>query len=201
MESRGHHVKSVPLGGIFVMTKRGSAIHVILIAVALLGGIRPGVAASAGEINAGVSSTLDRFYRQVPGARDLGARAAAILVFPTIVKAGFGVGGEYGEGAMRIGGRTAGYYNTLAASFGFQIGAQARSVIIMFMTPEALASFRRVDGWKVGVDGSVAIITVGAGGSIDTDKITSPVIGFIVDPKGLMYNLTLEGSKISRVSR
>ena len=90
---------------------------------------------------------------------------------------------------------------TVAASFGFQIGAQARSVIIMFMTPEALASFRRVDGWKVGVDGSVAIITVGAGGSIDTDKITSPVVGFVVDPKGLMYNLTLEGSKISRISR
>jgi lipid-binding SYLF domain-containing protein len=122
-------------------------------------------------------------------------------VFPTIVKAGFGFGGEYGEGAMRIGGKTVGYYNTLAASFGFQIGAQARSVIIMFMTPEALASFRRVDGWKVGVDGSVAIITVGAGGSIDTDKITSPVVGFVVDPKGLMYNLTLEGSKISRISR
>jgi lipid-binding SYLF domain-containing protein len=122
-------------------------------------------------------------------------------VFPTIVKVGFGFGGEYGEGAMRIGGKTTGYYNTLAASFGFQIGAQARSVIIMFMTPEALASFRRVDGWKVGVDGSVAIITVGAGGSIDTDKITSPVVGFIVDPKGLMYNLTLEGSKISRISR
>ena len=129
------------------------------------------------------------------------AKAAAVLVFPTIVKAGFGFGGEYGEGAMRIGGKTAGYYNTLAASFGFQIGAQARSVIIMFMTPEALASFRRVDGWKVGVDGSVAIITIGAGGSIDTDKITSPVVGFVVDPKGLMYNLTLEGSKISRISR
>src|ERR1700730_4079961 len=182
------------------MTKWGSAIHVILIAVALLGGMRPGAAASAGEINAGVSSTLDRFYRQVPGARELGARAAAILVFPTVVKAGIGFGGEYGEGAMRIGGRTAGYYNTLAASVGFQLGAQARSVIIMFMTPEALASFRRVDGWKIGVDGSVAIITIGAGASIDTDKITSPVIGFIVDPKGLMYNLTLEGSKITRIS-
>jgi lipid-binding SYLF domain-containing protein len=184
------------------MTKRGNAIHIVLIAaLALLGAIRPGVAASAGEINAAVTRTLERFYQQVPGARELGAKAAAVLVFPTIVKAGFGFGGEYGEGAMRIGGKTAGYYNTLAASFGFQIGAQARSVIIMFMTPEALASFRRVDGWKVGVDGSVAIITVGAGGSIDTDKITSPVVGFVVDPKGLMYNLTLEGSKISRVSR
>jgi lipid-binding SYLF domain-containing protein len=184
------------------MTKSRNAIHIILIAaLALLGGIRPSAAAGTGEINAAVTRTLERFYQQVPGARELGARAAAVLVFPTIVKAGFGFGGEYGEGAMRIGGKTAGYYNTVAASFGFQIGAQARSVIIMFMTPEALASFRRVDGWKVGVDGSVAIITIGAGGSIDTDKITSPVVGFVVDPKGLMYNLTLEGSKISRISR
>ena len=184
------------------MTGRRNIIFIILIAaLALLGGNGPSKAGSAGEINAGVSATLDRFYRQVPGARELGARAAGILVFPTVVKAGIGFGGEYGEGAMRIGGRTAGYYNTLAASVGFQLGAQARSVIIMFMTPEALASFRRIDGWKIGVDGSVAIITIGAGASIDTDKITSPVIGFIVDPKGLMYNLTLEGSKITRISR
>ena len=184
------------------MTKRENAIHIVLIAaLALLGAIRPGVAASAGEINASVTRTLERFYQQVPGARELSAKAAAVLVFPTIVKAGFGFGGEYGEGAMRIGGKTAGYYNTLAASFGFQIGAQARSVIIMFMTPEALAGFRRVEGFKVGVDGSVAIIVVGAGGSIDTDKVTSPVVGFILDPKGLMYNLTLEGSKITRISR
>ena len=81
------------------------------------------------------------------------------------------------------------------------LGAQARSVIIMFMTPESLEGFRRVDGWKVGVDGSVAIITVGAGGSIDTEKVSAPVVGFILDPKGLMYNLTLEGTKISRMHR
>ncbi len=178
------------------------AICIALIAVlALLAGNLPGKAGSAREINAAVNVTLDRFYRQIPGARELGAKAGGVLVFPTVVKAGFGVGGEYGEGAMRIGGKTVGYYNTIAASIGFQLGAQARSVIIMFMTPEALAGFRRVDGWKVGVDGSVAIIVVGAGGSIDTDKITSPVVGFILDPTGLMYNLTLEGSKITRISR
>jgi lipid-binding SYLF domain-containing protein len=173
----------------------------LIAALALLAWSGPGRAGSAGEINAAVNATLDRFYRQIPGARELGARATGVLVFPTVIKAGFGFGGEYGEGAMRIGGRTVGYYNTIAASVGFQLGAQARSVIIMFMTPEALAGFRRVDGWKIGVDGSVAIIVIGAGGSIDTDKITSPVIGFILDPTGLMYNLTLEGSKITRISR
>jgi lipid-binding SYLF domain-containing protein len=184
------------------MTPIRKAIYVVLFsALALFAGNAPGKAASAGQINGEVSATLERLYRHVPGTRDLAARATGVLVFPTIIKAGMGIGGEYGEGALRIGGKTAGYYNTLAASIGFQLGAQARSVIIMFMTPEALSGFRRVDGWKVGVDGSVAIITVGAGGSIDTEKVTSPVIGFILDPKGLMYNLTLEGSKISRISR
>jgi lipid-binding SYLF domain-containing protein len=158
-----------------------------------------GRAASAYEIDVGVDATLDRFFHNVRGARELADKSVGILVFPSVVKAGFGVGGEYGEGALRIRGRTVEYYNTLSASVGFQLGVQERSVIIMFMTPEALDQFRRTAGWKIGADASVAIITVGIGGSIDTNKITSPVIGFILDPKGLMYNLTLEGSKISRI--
>lgn len=159
------------------------------------------IAASAREIESGVDATLDRFVHKIPGARELAAKSVGILVFPSVVKAGIGVGGEYGEGALRTGGSTQGYYNTVSASFGFQLGVQERSVIIMFMTEQALSQFRKTAGWKVGVDGSVAIVTVGAGGSIDTNKITSPVVGFILDPKGLMYNLTLEGSKISRISR
>jgi len=147
----------------------------------------------------GVGRTLDRLYRHVPGSQALVAKAAGVLVFPTIVKAGIGIGGEYGEGELLVGGRPAGRYNSVSASIGFQLGAEARSVIIIFMTPYALDSFRRADGWKVGVDASVAIITIGVGGSVDTQKITSPVVGFILDPKGLMYNLTLEGSKISRM--
>jgi lipid-binding SYLF domain-containing protein len=156
--------------------------------------------ASAARINANVHASLNDFFRQVPGGRDLANHAAGILVFPTVVKAGFGFGGEYGEGALLVGGRTVGFYNLVSASFGFQFGAQARTVIIMFMTPGALTGFDRKAGWKVGVDGSVALITIGAGASIDTDKITSPVIGFVLDPTGLMYNLTLEGSKISRIN-
>lgn len=160
-----------------------------------------GEAATAHEINANVRETLDRFFHKIGGARDLANKAVGILVFPTVVKAGVGFGGEYGEGALMIKGHTADYYNTVSASFGFQLGVQARSVIIMFMTDQALRQFRRTAGWKVGVDGSVAIVTVGVGGAIDTNKITSPVVGFILDPKGLMYNLTLEGSKITRISR
>ena len=158
-------------------------------------------AASGREITAGVHQTVQKFFDRVGGARELTQKAVGILVFPSIVKAGFGVGGEYGEGALRVGGQTIGYYNSISASVGFQLGVQERSVIIMFMTDEALNQFRETAGWKVGVDGSVVVVTVGAGGSIDTNKITSPVVGFILDPKGLMYNLTLEGSKISRISR
>jgi lipid-binding SYLF domain-containing protein len=184
------------------MTSRRSAIYVGLgAAVALLAGRAPSEAATAGEINAGVNATLDRLYRQIPGTHALAARAAGVLVFPTVIKAGIGVGGEYGEGAMRVAGKSVAYYNTISASVGFQLGAQAKSVVIMFMTPDALVSFQRIDGWKVGVDGSVALITVGAGGSFDSEKVTNPVVGFILDNKGLMYNLTLEGSKISRISR
>lgn len=171
------------------------AIHAIVVAPSR------SEAASAAEISAEANATLHSFVRQTGGARELANRAAGILVFPSVVKAGIGFGGEYGEGVLITHGQIAGYYNLISASFGFQLGVQVRSVIIMFMTNEALAGFDRRAGWKIGVDGSVAIITVGVGASIDTDVITSPVIGFILDQKGLMYNLTLEGSKISRISR
>ncbi len=158
-------------------------------------------AASGPEIDFEVRATLDRFFREVWSSHELANKALAILVFPTVVKAGFGIGGEYGEGALLVRGRNAGYYNIISGSIGFQFGAQARSVIIMFMTEAALAGFQRSDGWKIGVDGSVAIITIGAGGAIDTNTVRSPIVGFIFDQKGLMYNLTLEGSKITRISR
>lgn len=178
------------------------ALLVSLVAAAMSAGLSTSARAASGpEIEASVDHTLEHFYRQVPGGHDIVTRGAGVLVFPTVVKAGMGIGGEYGEGALRIRGRTAGYFNTISASVGFQLGAQARSVIVVFMTVDALERFRRTDGWKVGVDGSVAIVTVGVGGALDTNQLKNPVIGFILDQKGLMYNLTLEGSKISRIRR
>lgn len=174
----------------------------VLAAVALaIGAAGEGKAASGYEIDTDVDAALSHFYHTVGGGRDLARDAAAVLVFPSVVKAGMGFGGEYGEGALRRGGRTEGYYNTVSASVGFQLGVQARTVIILFMTENALGSFQRKHGWKVGVDGSVALVTVGVGGAVDTNVIKKPVIGFILDQKGLMYNLTLEGSKISRIDR
>ena len=167
----------------------------------LAGGAHESQAASGPEIDATVRTTLETSFYKIPGAREAANKAVGILVFPSVVKAGIGVGGEYGEGALLVRGGTVDYYNTVSASIGFQLGVQERSVVIMFMTESALNQFRKTAGWKVGVDGSIAIVTLGAGGAIDSNKLTSPIVGFILDPKGLMYNLTLEGSKISRISR
>ena len=178
------------------------ALVAVFFAVCALGlAPRESEAASAAALEADAHAAMERFYDQIGGARELAGKAEGILVFPSIVKAGIGFGGEYGEGVLYVRGRPNAYYNTVSASVGFQLGVQTRTVIIMFMTPEAYRSFRRTKGWKVGVDGSVAIITVGAGGSVDTARITAPVVGFILDPMGLMYNLTLEGTKISRIDK
>jgi lipid-binding SYLF domain-containing protein len=158
-------------------------------------------AASKAQIDATVEVTLKDFFSRVRGARELVTRSAAVLVFPSVIRAGIGIGGEYGEGALLTRERTVDYYNIVSGSIGLQFGAQSRSIIIVFVTPAALANFRRTWGWKAGVDASIAIITVGAGGSIDTSRIASPIVGFIFDGTGLMFNLTLDGSKITQIRR
>jgi len=114
---------------------------------------------------------------------------------------GIGLGAESGEGVLRVGGQTVAYYRTTSGSIGLQLGAQAKSIVIAFMTKESLKKFRDSNGWKVGVDGSVALIDLGAGKTIDSDNIKDPVVGFIFGSKGLMYNLTLEGSKFTKLDK
>jgi len=137
----------------------------------------------------------------IDGATSYLGIAKGVLVFPKVYKAGIGIGGEYGEGALRIGGRTVDYYSTAAASFGFQLGAQAKSIVLIFTNEEALKKFRDSEGWKVGVDGSVALVDVGVGKAVNTTNIKDPVVGFIFGQKGLMYNLTLEGSKFTKLDK
>ena len=158
-------------------------------------------AASKEEINAEVREAVRNFYKHTSAGKELSQKAAGMLVFPSVVKAGFGIGGEYGEGSLLIGGNPVAYYNIASASIGFQLGAQARSMIILFMTESALTKFRHSEGWKAGVDGSVALVTLGAGGAIDTETAKKPIIGFIFSNKGLMYNLTFEGSKITKLDK
>jgi len=172
-----------------------------LVAVATLALPSTTFAATAAEIDADVNSTIQLFQKEVKGAEVFLNQAAGILVFPRVIKVGIGLGAETGEGALRVGAATVDYYRTTSGSIGFQLGAQAKAMVIAFMTKEALDKFRNSSGWKVGVDGSVALIDIGAGKAIDTQNIKDPVVGFIFDSKGLMYNLTLEGSKFSKLSK
>ncbi len=156
-------------------------------------------AASATEINIGVDTTLQRFKQQVPGGDRFLAQAKGVLVFPDVIKAGFFIGGEYGEGALRVNGVTKNYYSTAAASIGLQAGAQSKSLVIVFMTTQALTQFENSQGWKAGVDGSIAVVEWGTGEDINSMDITDPIIGFVFGNKGLMFNLTLEGSKFTKL--
>jgi len=158
-------------------------------------------AKTAKEIDIGVDATLEQFQKEVKGGKEFLKSAKGVLVFPSVIKAGFGIGGEYGEGALRIHGKTVDYYSTAAASIGFQLGAQSKSVILVFMEDSALKQFRESSGWEAGVDGSVALVELGTGGSIDTTNVKDPIVGFIFGNKGLMYNLTLEGSKFTKLKR
>ena len=165
------------------------------------GHLEKATAATAKEIDASVDAALDRFHKDVKGAQQFLDSAKGVLVLAGVFKAGVGIGGEYGEGALRLKGKTADYYNIAAASAGFQLGAQKYDIVLVFMQDEALKKFRTSAGWQAGVDGSVALIKVGAGGSIDTTSIKDPIVGFVFGQKGLMYNLTLEGSKITKLNK
>lgn len=158
-------------------------------------------AASKTEIDIEVEAALERFYKEVSGAKKFVEKSKGLLVFPNVIKAGFGIGGEYGEGALLIKNKTVDYYSTAAASVGFQIGAQTKTVILVFLESPALKKFRNSAGWEAGVDGSVALVKVGKGGSVDTNNIKDPIVGFVLSNEGLMYNLTIEGSKFTRLDK
>ena len=151
------------------------------------------------EIDAAATSALARLSTTIPGSRELVGKARGVLVFPSVLAAGLGVGGEYGEGVLRVGGKSVDYYSTASASFGLQIGAQSKAVIFLFMTQEALDKFRNSQGWTAGVDASVAVIKAGANGDIDLNTATQPVNVFVMTNKGLMANLTVEGTKITKL--
>lgn len=165
------------------------------------GFIRHAAAASADQLDIEVNAVLEQFRKEVRGGSEFLQKAEGVLVFPSVIKGGFVIGGEYGEGALRIREKTVEYYSTAAASFGFQLGAQSKAVVLVFMTSDALTEFRNSDGWKAGVDGSVAVLEWGVGEDINTIDINDPIIGFVFNNKGLMYNLTLEGSKFSKIVR
>ena len=158
-------------------------------------------AKSAMEIEIEVDETIKEFKQKIKGGGEFLKRASGVLVFPTVLKAGFVLGGEYGEGALRVAGKTVDYYSTAAGSLGFQIGAQSKSIVVVFMNSESLENFRKSKGWKAGVDGSVALVEWGVGEDINTIDIKDPIVGFVFSNKGLMFNLNLEGSKFTKLDK
>ncbi len=179
--------------------RKGKLLLAGVVGTLLVSGVA--LAWSADKIDREVVKAIEVFRDEVNGSEVFLAQAAGYLVFPKVYKAGFVFGAETGEGALIVAGNTIDYYRTSAGSWGLQAGAQARSVVIAFMTEDSLSKFRNSTGWKVGVDGSIALVDVGVGKTIDTNNIKDPVVGFIYGSKGLMYNLTLEGSKFSKLDK
>jgi len=159
------------------------------------------MAKTAKEIDASVDAAIERFYKQVKGASEFVKASKGMLVMPNVIKGAFIIGGEYGEGALRIGGESVDYYNTISGSIGFQIGGEAKDIILLFMTDEVLKQFRASKGWEAGIDGNVALITIGAGERADTTTSKDPIVGFVFDAKGLMADISLKGAKFTKLDK
>jgi lipid-binding SYLF domain-containing protein len=159
------------------------------------------MAKTAKEIDSEANEALKLFSKHVKGAKEFLNAAKGVVVIPNIVKAGLGVGGQYGEGALRIGGKTVAYYSLAAGSVGVQIGAQKTNLVLVFRQDEALKKFRAGSGWKAGVDGSVALIDTGAGKSLDTMNVNDPIVAFLFGQQGLMVSATIEGAKFTKLAR
>ncbi len=182
-------------------TRWGLAGVALLSASLLLYGLGAQTAwtSSAKEIDTQASQALTNLFRDIPGTRALADKAKAVLIFPNIVKAGFLVGGQFGDGALRKAGETVAYYRSLAASYGFQAGVQSFGYVLFFMDEESLQYLDQSDGWEIGTGPSVVLLDQGFGKSLSTTTLQEGVYAFIFDQKGLMGGVGLQGSKITRI--
>jgi len=154
---------------------------------------------SAAELSRSAQNTLQKLYARVPAAKALGKEAYAVLVFPSVTKAGLGIGGQYGEGTLIKGGKTVAYYNTAGASYGLQIGAQTYGYAMFFMNEAALKHLDKTEGYEVGVGPSVVVVDEGMAKSMTTTTMKNDVYAFIFSQKGLMAGLGVQGNKITRI--
>jgi lipid-binding SYLF domain-containing protein len=159
------------------------------------------IAASKAEIDASVSTALTNWEAISPNHRELENKAAGMLVFPRITKGGVGIAGEYGEGVLRVKDQTMGYYSLSSASVGVTLGMAKHSEIILFMTQAALDKFTNSKGWSIGADTGVALVKTGAGGKYDSETLKKPILGFVFGEKGLIADISLEGSKINSIDK
>ena len=175
----------IPLAGLFVLA---------------LGASVAARAESKREIDVAVADTLQQFTNANPAHHELLHKSVGVLVFPRITKAGVGIGGEHGDGALVKSGSTVNYYSVSSASLGLTLGAGQRSEVILFMTREALAKFENSEGFNVGVDAQVAMVSQGAGGDYDSETLKKPILGFVFDEKGLIGDISLKGTKIKQIT-
>jgi lipid-binding SYLF domain-containing protein len=177
----------------------------VLLVLAVAGGALvspdPAEAASAAEVSRDVESALKTLYAQSAAARTLGEKAKGILVFPGIIKGGFLAGGQFGEGALIKGGKTAGYYNTIQGSFGLQAGIQKYGYALFLMTDSAMKWIDKSDGWEIGVGPSIVVMDIGAATSATTTTVQAEIYAFFFDQKGLMGGLGLAGTKITKINK
>ncbi len=157
--------------------------------------------ATKAEIDERVHVAMHQFYELNPQHKDLVARAKGVLVFPRITKGGVGIGGEFGEGALRIDGKDVAYYSVSSASVGLTLGLAKRKEVILFMTQDALDKFMNSQGWTIGADTNVAVLSMGAGGRYDSKTLQRPILGFVFGEKGLLGDISLEGSKITKLDK
>ena len=182
------------------MTMIKKAIVVILALAFVIAAMLPAEAASKKKIDRRVNDALAEFHDVVHNADSVLKRAEGVLVFPIITKGGLGIGYEGGNGALQIDGKTVQYYRLDSPSIGLQLGVQQRRQILVFLSKEALDKFRNSSRFEIGVDGSVTLVTLDAGGEVSSETFNKPVVGFVFGAKGLMYNISLEGAKIHEIS-
>ncbi len=156
---------------------------------------------TAKEIDTEVNRALKLFPQQVKGGQEILDSAKAVLVIPNVVKAGLGLGGEYGEGALRVGGKTVAYYNIAGGSMGLELGAEKKDLILVFNQDEALQHFRTSSDWTAGFDAGVTVIDAGKEKYADTVTIKDPVVAFVFGERGLMADASIEGVKFSRLEK
>jgi lipid-binding SYLF domain-containing protein len=178
-----------------------AALSTLVALLALVAGPVQAAGSTNEEIDAKVNAALDRLQAEVPGSKEVIAKAHGVLVFAGVIKAGFVFAGEGGEGALRIGGKTADYYTIFSGSVGFQAGGQKRDIIFAFLDAAELKKFQASDGWKAGADATVTLVNTGASGSIDSATLKKPIVAFVVGQKGLMAGVSLDGSKITKLER
>jgi lipid-binding SYLF domain-containing protein len=183
----------------FLKSRTSVAIAIVTIAFNLLA---PSVslAASAKAIDRDARAALNDLYKHTPGAKALGDKAVAVLVFPSIVKGGFIIAGQYGDGALRRGGKTVAYYRSLAASYGFQAGIQAYGYALFFMDEDSLRYIDKTEGFELGTGPSLVVLDAGFGKSLSTTTLQKGIYAFIFDQKGLMGGVGIQGTKITKIN-